>query len=147
MSATAENILGTASPEATLPPKNPRDAMLYPPNILEAFGSGAMLDLRARFAMQLLYSSPYFHECPLTPVQCADEALDIAEQLFSEATRRGWVQPIDSTDEAMAALIAHAKRQGESGAAQQLHGAKTMQEAQSSVTPARFGVPGSKIGH
>lgn len=134
----------------------PRNTMLYPPNVLDAFQSGAMLDLRVRFAMQMLATSPMFADCMREVVSektIALTALAIAETLFAQAYERGWCLPIpDGTDgPAMDALRAHTRRQADAGATGQLHGQKVAQDIQSgairTVSPIFPPGPGRTQGH
>lgn len=128
--------------DESVPGENPRNTMLYPPSILDAFQSGAMMDLRVRFAMQLLTSSPLYQaphgEAFKHVAEVADSALSLAEEFFIEAERRGWLKqtPTDPNDPAMAALIEQAKRQGIAGAHQQMSGQKAMREGVGAVQPA-----------
>jgi hypothetical protein len=109
------------------PPKAP---IAMPHNILDGFNLGADLDLRVRFAMELL-KSPIFQGRALVSkgdqansdtihvvtndpqyVGSATLALDIADELFAVAQERGLIKEIagDSIDEH---LKAHVRRQVE----------------------------------
>jgi hypothetical protein len=106
-----------------------------PDNPIEGFRSGARLDLRTRFAMELLVRSPIYAgaygwpatmestvgdedrtiharprtgEAPSTPAAIARHALDVATALFEASDERGLVKPLGEMDEH---LEAHIRRQ------------------------------------
>ncbi len=81
-------------------------------NALDGFNNGATLDLRVRFAMELL-KSPIFHNhafissrervpggdpLEIVTTGSAIVALDIATELFDEADRRGLIESLDEYD-------------------------------------------------
>jgi hypothetical protein len=116
---------------------------LYPPNILEAFSAGAMMDLRVRLAVQILAGGSI--DGAESAARNAVFALNIACSLIEEGERRGFVKPLDQHTTGMADLIDHAKRQGEAGAHQQLHGGKVLRDAQPTV--GTVAPRGNLIGH
>ena len=103
--------------------EKPRKPVTLPHNSLDGFQNGACLDLRVRFAMELL-KSPMFGDMfnnvrpAITshlpsvsqPPMISHWALDIADELFAEADRRGLITPLlDFSDDAF--LQAHVERQ------------------------------------
>lgn len=131
-----------------------RKGMLYPNNILEGFASGALLDLRVRMAIGFINQSPIFHEAYLAalndgecsvenlPKVAASIALDLAEEITSQAAERGWLEPLTGPEdtEIGEALRAQAKRTAAYQVLQQLGGQKFAQEEQGKVVPAAPGV-------
>lgn len=115
---------------------------LYPSNVLEGFGSGCLLDLRVRLAVDLL-KSPMFTSmsvdgmrAPEIPGECARFALDLATALMAEAESRGLVQPIPADNgELPDALRAQARRTASFQALQQIEGGRFVQEEQGRVVP------------
>lgn len=95
----------------------------YPQNIIDATQNGGVgLDMRLRFAMQLLTSSPVFSgiatlggsqvDMDERSGNVAKRALEIADALFNQAQDRGWVQPFDQNEPLSPAIIEHARRVG-----------------------------------
>lgn len=73
--------------------------MPLPHNDLDAFQFGANLDLRVRFAMELL-KSPMFQDYHVSTRMggvdgAAIKALNVASDLFAEAEERGLIKPLD----------------------------------------------------
>jgi len=82
-----------------------------PDNALDGFRSGACLDLRVRFAMELLSHSPVMANLSAWPQErVAKYALDISTELFDLAQARGLITPFGDfeNDEH---LKAHVRRQ------------------------------------
>lgn len=96
----------------------------YPHNVLEGFGNGALLDCRLRLAMNLLTYSPMFAspEAGTEPRRIAELALEVVEELFSQADARGWIDPLPDLAEIGPELRDQAKRTAEFQATQQVHG-------------------------
>ncbi len=118
-------------------PKLPQDE-------IAGFANGACLDLRLRFAMQLL-SSGGISVLPASDLgsdpfayakNVARTALDISTALIDLGFERGLIDPIGDGD-LDPATIAHGERVGAFQAAQQLGGQKAMQAAQSPVATLR----------
>lgn len=84
--STESETFPTENPDA--PAELPRK---YRDNSIEAFRHGAVLDLRVRFAMDLLTHSPLLTQ-PMTATQSAERALDVASELLALAERRGLVE-------------------------------------------------------
>lgn len=131
-------------------------AIGYPQHILDGFSNGVLLDLRARFAMQLLTSSPIFAGIARDneshggleglarhvsfPPGVAKAALDISEALFKEAEARGWVTPIDHTQGLPEEVVNQAGRIGAFEVFKQIGAQAAAKAAQPMVAP--VGVPG-----
>ena len=112
----------------------------YPHNVLEGFGNGALLDLRVRFAMQLLTHSPMYANTQVPPDDMACHALEVSRCLFERAETLGWIEPIPDLPEISPELADQARRTAEFQARQQVHGnavaQKMMEEAAPKVQPA-----------
>ena len=105
-----------------------------PHNPLDGFNNGASLDLRVRFAMQLL-TSPMFERAYVDggeidiAVDASMVALDVATALFAEADKRGLIEalvPIDQDQN----LQEHIHRQAKFSAQMQFEGGKAMKDLQ-----------------
>lgn len=125
----------------------------YPNNILESFGTGALLDLRVRMAIGFLNTSPIFsnvqhsrseEELDRLPKQCALMALDLATELMAEAERRGLVEPIPESDEIGDQLRKQAKRSASYNALMQIEGNKFIQAEQSRLSSPFPLAPGAR---
>lgn len=137
--------------------KNPRKEMLYPHNVLEAFGNGCLLDLRVRMAVNLLQHSPIFEGVAVAaagaeirgvkdawsrmPVDVAGAALAIADEILRLGEEAGMVKPLPDDDEISVAVKRQATRTGKFSARQQLAGQKEAQEMASGA----LAVPGNSI--
>lgn len=119
------------------------DAVKYPSNVLEGFGSGALLDLRVRLAADFLKHSPMFaNALPVPSVEALDAmpqqlaglALDLADELLQQGAERGWVEPLpDDAGELPSDLRSQARRTGSYQAQQQLDANRHAQDEQSRV--------------
>lgn len=97
----------------------------YPHNVLEGFGNGALLDLRVRFAMQMLTHSPmYSNGATTNPEDIASHALEVSRLLLDRAEEFGYIEPLPDLPEIDGALKDQAKRTAEYQASQQVHGNK-----------------------
>jgi hypothetical protein len=123
---------------------------VYPHNILEAFGNGCVLDLRVRFAMDLLRTSPIFEgvgsefspeHIAVLPKACAAFALALATELLALAEQRGLVEPLPDDDGLNRQLRLHAARTARYSVWQQLAGARVAAEEQPRVGAA----PGGRV--
>lgn len=132
-------------------------ALGYPQHILDAFSQGALLDLRVRFAMQLLTNAPIFsgmaadvrdaatadarsrldqvERAMFLPRGIAKAALDIAQGLFDEAEARGMVKPLDYDGKLPGNLISQAKRLGAFQFYQQMGANEAAKETAPTVVP------------
>lgn len=129
---------------------------MYPNNILESFGTGAMLDLRVRMAIGFLNTSPVLstiHSADRTGMSgeqwakaCAVFALDMATELMAEAERRGLVEPLPESDELDDKLRKQAKRSAAYNALMQIEGNKFILAEQSRVAPGFPIAPGRPPG-
>lgn len=121
-----------------------RKGMLYPHNVLEGFGNGAILDLRVRMANDFI-KSPAFSgllvnavvekEANAAPELIARLALDIAEELTAIAEARGWVAPLPEGGELPQFLRDQAKASSSYNVLQQLEGARFAASEQNRVLP------------
>lgn len=116
----------------------------YPSNVLEGFGSGALLDLRVRLAADFLKHGAVVNLFPvstpddlrLLPKVAAGYALDLADELLSQAEVRGWVDPLPADDgELPPDLRAQANRTGSYQAQQQLGANKYAADEAGRVVP------------
>lgn len=117
--------------------------MKYPSNALEGFGSGALLDLRVRLAADFIKHSPMFaaalpvkadEDLVSVPIVVAGLALDLADELLSQAAARGWVEPLPADDGDLdTALRAQARRAASYQALQQMEAQKFVQDEQGRV--------------
>jgi hypothetical protein len=127
--------------------------MAYPSNVLEGFGTGALLDLRVRLAMDLLRTSPMFTNfLPLSsgesleqaPGMLAVLALDVATALLAVSEARGLVEPLPDDDGLNRQLRLQAARTARYSVWQQLAGARVAAEEQPRVGPVG-GMPGGRV--
>lgn len=79
-------------------------------NVIDSFRNGVVLDLRLKFAMDLLENSSLIREVPaVTPKEHAAYALEVATELFALGAERGLMKPLD--DEVLwEQLIDHVRR-------------------------------------
>lgn len=112
------------------------DVVKYPSNVLEGFGSGALLDLRVRLAADFLKHSPLMGHA-YSDARAADRAgfaLDLADELLKQGAERGWVEPLpDDAGELPSDLRSQARRTGSYQAQQQLDANRHAQDEQSRV--------------
>lgn len=123
-----------------------RKGMLYPHNVLEGFGNGAILDLRVRMANDFIKSPalPALH-AELTRImedeKCSAAkalalfALDLAEEITAIAEDRGWVAPLPEGGELPQFLKDQAKCNASYNVLQQLEGARFAASEQNRVLP------------
>jgi len=120
-----------------------RKGMLYAHNVLEGFGNGCIMDLRVRMANELL-KSPAFMDISNVPAELAEFALDLAEEITSQAAERGWLVPIPEDGELTPALKNQARLTASYSVLQQIEGQKFAQGEQGQVIPA---APGGLKAH
>jgi len=122
-----------------------KDNILYPHNVLEGYGSGCLLDLRVRIAIQLLEHSKMFNgimidlgESGIAPDDVtkiiAKSALDTATELMALSESRGLVKPLPNTGELSQADRKQARVTASFNVLQQLEGNKFAQEEQGRVS-------------
>lgn len=125
------------------------NGMAYPSNVLEGFGTGALLDLRVRFAMQLL-TGPLYANVVAEGVELgtgdnaraiAVHALDVSAAFFEVSEERGLVEPLPDDDGLNRQLRLQAARTARYSVWQQLAGARVAAEEQPRVGPA----PGGRV--
>lgn len=126
----------------------------YPSNVLEAFGTGALLDFRVRMAFNLLAKSPMFAGLMLAQSEnsglakaAAALALGVADEVLRQGAAAGWVESLpEATDvEIGEQLRAQAKRTAAYGVLQQMAGQEFLQHEQAGrVIPV---APGGPRGH
>lgn len=119
------------------------DEPKYPHNILEGYGTGALLDLRVRLAINFLQNSPMVQEVTRAtlsnlpkdkvgeaPMWIAKFALEVADELLKEGAARGYVDPLpDPEDTGITAQDrAQAVRTARYSILQQIAGPKIAQE-------------------
>jgi hypothetical protein len=119
--------------------------MAYPSNVLEGFGTGCLLDLRVRLAVDFL-KSPMFEGMAVTaeeilPKACAWFALEVSTELLALAEARGLVEPLPDDDVLNRQLRLQAARTARYSVWQQLAGARVAAEEQPRVGP----VPGGRV--
>lgn len=122
----------------------------YPHNVLEAFGTGAILDLRVRLAVNWIQHSPAVaevakavvlgtpaHQSNDIPAWIAHFALELADQLLEQGAERGWVEGLpDPKDTKLDdQLRAQAMRTARYNVLQQILGNKAAQEEQGGIIP------------
>lgn len=125
-----------------------RKGMLYPHNVLEGFGNGAILDLRVRMANEFM-KSPVLTAMAdeLTRRLRADSkltveksiatfALDLAEEVTAQAAERGWLCELPEDGELTPALRNQAKVTASYNVLQQIEGNRFAQDQQGKVVPA-----------
>jgi len=116
-------------------------------NPLTAFENGVQLDLRAKLAIEFL-KAPGMQFNGTLPAGLAKYALDIADELITQADARGWVIPVPDDDSLNAALRTHLRKNVRAQIYQQLQGQKIQQEEMPQVQTAPAGlhaVPPSKL--
>lgn len=122
-----------------------RKGMLYPHNVLEGFGNGAILDLRVRMANDFI-KSPFFRTLGAKDGEIASAAyiatfaLDLAEEITAQAADRGWLTPLPEGGELPQWLRDQAKVTASYQVCQQLEGQRFAQGEQGKVVPAAPGV-------
>jgi hypothetical protein len=117
----------------------------YPDNVLEGYRNGCLLDLRVRFAMQLM-QGPMFANCVTDAVgqMTPDEidalpgmmsglALDTAVALLADAEARGLVEALPTGAEIGGELLDQAKRTALFQVVQQLSGQAAAADEQGKV--------------
>lgn len=104
--------------------------MKYPHNALEGFSNGCLMDLRMRFAMEVLKGGIIASGEPTTD---ARYAIALAGATFDCAEELGWVSPLPDNGELNRALRMQARRSAKFQAAQQREGQVAMQNETSGV--------------
>jgi hypothetical protein len=114
--------------------------MKYPSNVLEGFGTGALLDLRVRLAVDFLKSPMFTHTDRIHGPDAAHVlavfALDVAAELLAVSESRGLVEPLPDDDGLNRQLRLQAARTARYSVWQQLAGARVAAEEQPRVGPA-----------
>ena len=75
----------------------------YERGVIESFSEGAVLDLRARVALDLLKSSQSIGHL---------DACEIADDFVAECERRGWIKPLPADGQVDDRTRAHCERLG-----------------------------------
>jgi hypothetical protein len=125
------------------------DGMAYPSNVLESFGTGCLLELRVRLAVDFLKSPLYANVVAeaakagpgVPPTDIAVHALDVATALLTVSEARGLVEPLPDDDGLNRQLRLQAARTARYSVWQQLAGAQLAAEEQPRVGP----VPGGRV--
>ena len=134
-----ESIPGDGGTVETGPGTPNKEMRKLRDNPLDGFRNGACLDLRVRFAMELLKSQMASNSVLGDEANAAGTVLRLADELFAQAEEHGWIAPLpDATDtEISDDLRAQAKRTADYQVIQQIEGGKTQQrEASRQLTPA-----------
>lgn len=121
-------------------PVKPRE---YPQHILDGFSQGALLDLRVRFAMQLLTHSPMFASNDLVAFSAegaAQKALQVADAVLRLADEQGWIKDFDNESPLPESLGLQAARMGAFEAFKQIGAQSALASARGVVAPAGPGV-------
>lgn len=95
-------------------------------NVLTAFENGVQLDLRVKLAVDFLKAPHLIDAC--APADQAAHALQLADELLSQAQAAGWVKDLPDTDGLPAAARRHFTRMARAQVLQQLAGQKIGQE-------------------
>ena len=119
--------------------------MKYPPNPLAAFENGCLMDLRTRLAIELIKSPWATGAYVIAPADLASAAISTIHELFVDAEKRGWIEPLSDNGEINSAMRRHLERgvaaqlyqQEHSQKLQQEHGQKLQQAGQSLIAQAR----------
>jgi hypothetical protein len=114
---------------------------LYPHNVLEGFGMGALLDFRVRLAIDFLKAPvlTYLGTDCLSAVDLARGALDLADEVLKQGRARGWVTDLPRGKDIDEALREQAARTARYQVVQQTEGQKAASEEQGQVVPVRPG--------
>ncbi len=108
----------------------------YQDNALEGFRNGCLLDLRVRWAFELLRGGA-LSDVDDTPAGVASYALDVATELLALAESRGLVEALPADGgELTPALMDQARRTASFQALQQIEGQRFGQDYQNRVMPA-----------
>ena len=121
----------------------------YRDNAVDGFRNGALLDLRVRFAMEMLTHSPIFEgfdssrmAAPPDARAHAEFALDIAIELFALAESRGLIDPLPPEGEISKELRAQANRSARFQAVVSIDHQKALREEQGGIMPVAPGFQG-----
>lgn len=147
----AGDVLQQASGQASVATVSDRQFVRYPQNDIDGFQHGALMDLRARIALDLL-KSEYFHGAcaihvtdrgpfPIESEVSAAIACNLAESLISAFEARGWISPLSTDPRLSEALATQGERMGRFGARQQLGAHAEGREAANVVA-----TPGYPVG-
>jgi hypothetical protein len=111
-------------------------------DVIGSYANGVQLDLRVKLAVDFLKApGPLLNTMPATPEEAAKQALDIADALIAEATKRGLVRSLPDTDELSAPMRKHIRRQVRAQIVGQVAGQTIMAEEQPSVMAGPVAVP------
>lgn len=115
---------------------NPRHLMLYPTSALTAIQDGCVLDQRVRFAQQFLLAAAQGGRLGLDVAVDARHVLDLADAVYEEGERRGWITPLPPHANLSRTDTAHVERSALAQVHGSLVGQRLMQEAQPPAPPA-----------
>lgn len=125
--------------------------MDYPSLHITAAQEGALLDMRARLAIQLAASlgfaalvDRHVNDSADPAATYAKMALDTADEIVLQAEQRGWVTPLTRLDETLPPTdVQHVQRSSRASVIQQMHQQEVAQELMPRVGPVRggFGIP------
>lgn len=121
----------------------PRSFIRFPSSSLTAINDGCVMDMRVKFAQQLL-TTPYFVEQHTKfgePRSAVCAALDIADELYKQAEGRALIKPMDQSDLMSAAEIAHIRRSGIAQVIAQMAAQEYAQDTAGRVQRVMTGMP------
>jgi hypothetical protein len=117
----------------------------YPFPLLNALQDGAHLDVRVKFAAQLLVAPNFVNDAALDLIKADDDgnadvaskarlvvgfALDVADELYGQAAARGWLEPLTDGSDVPPHEMAHVLRNASAQTFGQIHGQELAQAAQ-----------------
>jgi hypothetical protein len=111
-------------------------------NPMNEFVNGVMMDVRAKFAVEFLKA---YLAAPHAPVQlprdAARYALDLADELMSEAAARGYLEPLPDGEAIPAELAKNLKLGARASIGQQVFGQEIAKEMAPRVAPVNGPLP------
>lgn len=109
--------------------------MKYPSNELDSFQVGLLMDFRVKIALELI-KAPSFNLYHSSARDSTAFALELANELMSQAAELGWIEPLDDEAKLSERAKKHARRTGAFQVNQQLGANEEAADAQSRVVPA-----------
>lgn len=123
--------------------------MDYPTPSVNALLDGAQVDMRVKFAMQVSLSMGFaamLNELNNpTPADAARLALNVSDELYKQASERGWVEPLSLEAKPAPEEIAHARRNADLQVAGQLHGQSVVEDYRPRVAPSASQIMAGRI--
>lgn len=110
------------------------DVGALPQHVLDGHSQGALFDMRLRFAMTLLTTSPMYAEASQpSPEKLVEHALQVSGELFKQAGDLGYITKINHNATLSDELINQAKRMGAFQLWQQVGANEAQKEAASPI--------------